>query len=199
MLWTILGISVAVVAVFCVSVAELLVGHPLFENHRLHVAGALSAVGIVAWFAGRYLARKRGRIASDENAKVFVIFDLRYWGPMFVTLGAITLFIQTLTPVKSAAVVPVPVAVTKKKIVPVLELPVSNVHVRVVFPALKMQGVIVGRDSAVAIINGRSYSVGDHVADTTVTEIQRNSVTVEKDGETEMLFLAGAPVRSVEK
>ena len=59
MIWTTLGVSVAIVAVFCVSVVELVVGHPIFERSRGYIAVAFTISGIVAWFLGRFLARRR--------------------------------------------------------------------------------------------------------------------------------------------
>jgi hypothetical protein len=193
MIWTILGISVAIVAVFCISVAETLVGTPGFEHHREYIAATLAAAGIGAWFIGRYLGRKH-RVPETENAETvsanrFVLIDLRYWGPMLLVLGVITLFIRPLRQTKevaSAAPAPVP------KPVLVVEAPKPETPAPkgpVLFPTLKMQGVFFRETRPFAIINGHSYAVGDHVGDVIVKAIDRTSVMLELAGELKLLTL----------
>jgi hypothetical protein len=94
MIWTILGISVAILAVFCISVAETLVGHPLFEQLRPYTAMGLGVAGAILWFVGRALSAKDSK--SEGASRRFILFDLRYWGPMLLAFGVITLFIRPL-------------------------------------------------------------------------------------------------------
>jgi hypothetical protein len=189
MIWTILGVSVGVVAIFCVAVAELFVGMPVFEQHRPHIAIVLSLLGATAWFFGRHIAKRRVPTA-DEGAghKTFALFDLRYWGPMLVVFGAITIFIQTLRPLPQVVVqarsAP-PAAIPP----PAPKLPPPHTNPPVVFPPLKLQGVILHVDSSVVIIGGRSYGVGDQVNGVVVKEINREGAIVEKGGETRTLSL----------
>jgi hypothetical protein len=187
MIWTILGVSVAIVAVFCVAVAETLVGKPGFESHREYVAGVLVILGALGWFIGRYLSRRR--TARGDESRRFILADFRYWGPLFVTLGIITLFIQPLKKMNEAPVAAAPRPAPKVEVAaapapdpPKLRAPVS-------FPALKMQGVFFRKDRPFAIINGDSYTMGDHVGDVTVKTIDRKSVVVELSGELKLLTL----------
>jgi len=195
MIWTILGVSVAVVAVFCVAVAEMLVGHPIFEHNREYIAGALAACGIAAWFVGRAFARraeKRRAVAGTEEdgARLFVLFDLRYWGPMLLTLGAITLFIQTIGFQKEKTVVaPPPPPPKKVEVVAAPEPEPPKPKAPVVFPTLHVQGIILNEGRPVAILNGHSYFVGDNVGDVTVKAISREGVELEKLGEVKLLSL----------
>ncbi|HEY0552382.1 MAG TPA: hypothetical protein VGF13_22470 [Verrucomicrobiae bacterium] len=197
MIWTILGVSVAIVAVFCVSVAELLVDHPIFERFRGYIALALAVSGIAAWFIGRFLGRKRlANHEQLEDTKVFVLFDLRYWGPMFVALGVITLFIDTIklrktnTSVAAAPAPPTPPRIVEPVVVaeppPAPKPPVD-------FPAFKVQGIIFRAENSAVILNGRSYEEGDLVGDVIVKEITRETVKLEKSGEEKVFFLAGDP------
>lgn len=193
MIWTILGVSVAIVAVFCVSVAELLVGHPIFERSRGYIAAAFAVSGIVAWFLGRFLARRRLANTSEDDTKVFVLFDLRYWGPMFVALGVITLFIDTIKlQEKNTAVAAAPAPPKKVEPVVVAEPPPTP-KLPVNFPALKVQGIIFRKENSTVILNGRSYEEGDLVGDVTIKEITRETVKLEKSGEEKLFFLAGDP------
>jgi hypothetical protein len=197
MIWTILGVSVAVVALFCISVAETLVGRPIFEDHRAYIAGVLVVAGVSAWFIGRHLADKRGLPASEETEQTgrhFVLFDLRYWGPMFVALGLITLFIRPLREqkiekpiaVKPAPPKPKPVVVAKVE-EPKPEPPKPKAPA--VFPEVKVQGIIYRTDRRFAILNGDSYSIGDQIGGARVAAIDQTRVVLELEGEFKMLTL----------
>jgi hypothetical protein len=179
--------SVAIVAFFCVSVSETLVGHPVFEASRPFAAGVLVAAGVASWFIGRFLATRR--LLRQEESR-FVLFDFRYWGPMFVTLGVITLFIR---PIRTADVKPAIAAAPPKPPTPVAVAVVKQPEPEpippkpVVFPDMKVQGVIIRQAAPYAIINGQSYTVGDHLGDVVVRDIKRSSVMVELSGELKVL------------
>jgi hypothetical protein len=194
MIWTILGVSVGILAVFCVAVAEFLVGRPLFENHREYVAAGLAASGIVAWFVGRRLARKKpeGGEPDEDGAKTFLLFDLRYWGPLLLSMGMIALFIQKLSFHQEKAEMIAPPPAPKKVELVVVPEPKSEPKPKkgpVVFPAIHLQGVILRRDQPMAILDGRSYSVGDIVGEATVKAITRDGVSLEKLGEVKLFSL----------
>jgi hypothetical protein len=196
MIWTILGVSVAIVAVFCISVAETLLGKAVFENHRQYIALAFGAFGVVTFCIGLRLKGKR-RAGQKENpddaelSKNFILLDLRYWGPMLLVLGAITLFIRPLKQTKVEQVVAVAKPAAKEIVVqaPKPAPEISKPKAPVAFPALKMQGVILGEERTIAIINGRSYSVGDHVGNVVIASINREGVVLELDGELKSLTL----------
>jgi hypothetical protein len=183
MIWTILGISVAIMGVFCISMAETLVGKPLFENNRPYIAIATAVAGVATWLFGYHLGvKQRRKRDGTTDSTPFVLFDLRYWGPMLIVFGMITLFIRPLRQSKEAgASAPRP---PSPKV-----LPTEPVKTPVVFPRLKMQGLILRSTRQVAIINGEAYTVGDHVGDVLVKAIDRSGVTLELRGEVKSLRL----------
>jgi hypothetical protein len=168
------------VAVFCVSVAETLVGKPVFENHRTSIVIVFAGAGIAAWFLGRHVARRRsvfGLASGDPpEAKQFSLLDLRYGGSMLLVFGIITLFIRPLRPITS-----------EEMHAPAATLTKTNAPV--VFPALKLQGIFFRKSRPLVIINGDSYAVGDRVGNATVKAITRTSVVLELDGELKCLTL----------
>ena len=188
MIWTILGISVAVLAVFSISVAEMLVGKPIFENNREYIAGALAAAGVAAFLVGRAIEGRRETPEGEEGSRRFLLFDLRYWGPILIAFGVITIFIR---PLKQSKVEQIYAAVkdVPKKILPQPEPEIPASNAPVVFPDLKMQGVIFRQQRPFAIINGNSYTVGDRLGDVVVRAIERNSVLLELEGEVRQLTL----------
>jgi hypothetical protein len=188
MVWTILGLSVGILAFFCIATAEFLAGNPIFEPFRPHLAIGLGVLGGVAWVTGRILAARK-----DEAApRSFLLADLRYWGPMFLVLGLITVFIQPLrfsktikhSPPQKPAIVKVvpPPPKPPEPVAPVAKAPA-------VFPNLKVQGVLFGGSEPVAIVNGQSYMVGDHIGEVVVKAIERNGVMLEIAGEVKFLAL----------
>jgi hypothetical protein len=191
MIWTILGVSVAILAFFCISVAETLVGKPIFENNRAYLALVLGAAGVAAWFLGRHLARGRQNSnaeGEEADSKQFVLLDLRYWGPMFLALGMITLFIRPLRSKKNEEVhLPPPPPPKPVAIVEVPAQPQPRTNAPVIFPRLKMQAVFLEESQPSTIIDGQSYGVGDHVGKATIKAISRAGVTLELDGEVRLL------------
>jgi hypothetical protein len=191
MIWTILGCSIAVVAIFCVAVAEFLVGTPFFEARRPFFAMGLAICGAVLWFWGRRRTEKKAAEASEEetDTRVFVLADLRYWGPMLVILGVITLFIQTLhqkEPVTvQARVAPAPVVQPPPPPEPVPQPKKAPAT----FPVIKLQGVIWKAENSTAIINGQSFAIGDRIGDAVLKMINRDGVVLGIDDQVKSFLL----------
>ena len=99
--------------------AGLLAGKPAFEACRPYIAAAMTVIGVAAWFFGRVTSR-RAMLSrnAEEDEDTFSLRDLRYWGPMLVILGVITLFIWPLgtPPADQAAVAPAPKKVVRQTI-----------------------------------------------------------------------------------
>jgi hypothetical protein len=193
MIWTILGFSVGIVAFFCIVVAETIVGKSVFEQNRMYIAGVFVALGVAAWFVGRHLGGKKPIENEEEGVTArFVLFDLRYWGPMLVILGVITLFIRPLRQEK-VEVANAPARPPVKKVVEAVVPPAQPEPPKpkqpVSFPELKMQGLFLNEKVPYAIINGQSYAVGDHLGDITIKAIDRAGVMLELAGEMKMLTL----------
>lgn len=191
MIWTILGISVAIVAVFCITVAETLVGKPMFENYRAHGAIALGIAGAVCWFIGRAMAARDGE--QENGSRRFVLMDMRYWGPMLLALGIITVFIRPLRFIEheKPTLVAKPAPKTQVELPPKPPEPTNAVIAKIpaVFPQLRLQGVIYREAKPWVILNGQSYTIGDRLGQVFVRAIDRSSVMLELDGETKVLTL----------
>lgn len=68
--------------------------------------------------------------------------------------------------------------------------PVPAAPVGPQFPELKLQGITFHPSNPFALINGKTVSVGQKVSGARVTRIERESVTLEWNGETRQLELA---------
>ena len=164
-------------------------GHPLFEEHRTHFAFALGGAGVVVLGAGVMLARRRSK--SQDAGKLFVLFDLRYWGPVLALLGAITLFFQSLE--ISGLVNRLMALLNRPPTVVAAREPVPSNAPPVVFPLIKLQGIIFKNNHPVVLIRGQSYGVGERVERALVKEITREGVTLELSNELKTIFLGGGP------
>jgi hypothetical protein len=58
-----------------------------------------------------------------------------------------------------------------------------------VFPPLKLQGVMIRDGSSFAILNGDAYTVGDRIGAVLVKSIDRDAALVEMNGRTKLLKL----------
>jgi hypothetical protein len=183
-----------VIAVFSFSVASVLAGQPWFETVRPYAAGGFVAAGVVVWFLGRALGRKKPRSVqeADDEGSDFSLLDFRYWGPILFVCGVITVFIRPLQrPSESKPLI----AAVPKKMVPIAVAstpppkPVPPVKAPTVFPPLRLQGVLIRDGSSFVIINGGSYTVGDHIGEVTVRSIEGERAVVEMGGQIKLLTL----------
>ena len=186
----IIGVSAAIMAVFYVAVAELLVGRPIFEDYRRVVALALGLLGLCAWVAGWYLTQKRAESETADDKKRFLLHDFRYWGPMLILLGGLTLCVQTLADGVALVRRLCGMADDKKPVV-ALAVP-RKAPAPVTFPSFKIQGIVIRDARSAVIVRGRSYFVGDLIGDATVKEITREAVTLEKSNAVKLISLAEA-------
>jgi len=188
MIWTMLGIAMGVMAAFCMIASFLLATYPVLDSWRALIAAAFAAQAVFAWFLGRRKAQRRA--ADQSKEELWPPSDLRFHGAMLLVIAGITLFIHPLfwrkqeppavavrPPLKPAPVVIPPPPPPPPAVVPM------------VFPKLKLQGLIIRADNSMAIINGQSYAVGDTVEGAVVKAIERDRVMVELGGEVQTLKL----------
>ncbi|HWN96054.1 MAG TPA: hypothetical protein VNT99_13535 [Methylomirabilota bacterium] len=184
-----IGVGVAMSAAFSVVAATQFAGHPWFEQHRQHLGIAAAGAGLVMALIGLWL---RKAIASDRTSdeEKSPILDLRYWGPILIVLGAITLFIRPMHEVKAQTVSPleVPAALVAS---PAAAQPASahpTPPAAPAFPSVRIQGLILREKRPFAIINGKSYTIGDHVGAATIKAIHRDGVELELAGHTKLVL-----------
>jgi hypothetical protein len=61
---------------------------------------------------------------------------------------------------------------------------------RTKFPALRLEGITYRGDKSTAVINGKTFELGDYLQDVTVVGITPSTVTVSMDGRVKVLTLA---------
>ncbi len=167
-MWTILGVSAAVVAVFCGAALQWLVGEPLFEQSRGVIALFLGAFGVGTCFLGRFLASGWDVKNRARGSARFVLLDLRYWGTMLIILGVITLFIDAIRFPK----------------------PTKLAEQTEIVPGQTLQGIFLRDDVPAVILGGETYRLGDKVGGVTIKNITSNSVVVTKGGEEKVFYVS---------
>jgi hypothetical protein len=200
-IWSRLGISVALAAMFCIAAAELLQPTQFYEQHKLVVivssviaGGFLLGVGL--WvnqrIKARYAASQAAMAEQDRDTdsrawEPFLLFNMAYWGVMVVVFGCILVFlVPTYTKrskPKVEARTPQPAS---KKPAAAPPPPVTNAVVQtnapLQIPRFKLQGITIRAATRSALIDGRTYFAGDYVQDAKVTSIETNTVLLEWRG-----------------
>ena len=190
MIKKILVVSLAVAALFGLGMAQLVVGHPFFEPHRRHLAIALGGLGLVAWLIGWFLVRKHADDESSDERRVNWLCDFRYWGPMLSVLGGVTLCIQTLPDDVAFVRRLLGLDSGKKAVAVARAAPPPVPQAPVIFPSVKIQGIVIRDARSAVIVKGRTYLVGDQIDGATIKEITRETVTLEKSSEVKIISLA---------
>ena len=126
---------------------------------------------------------------TDGSGQPFILFNLAYWGPILVAFGLVVLYI----PAKGTGAMPVAArapAPPKPKIGPtnVAVAPVKQTH-QVSFPAVKLQGITQRGAQSSALINGKTYFLGDMVGEAKLLSIFESSVILELQGQMKSVIL----------
>jgi hypothetical protein len=201
-IWGRLGISVAIVAMFSIVMIEALQGKTFYQVYRWAICAVLLAMGTFLLLVGGFVNRKIRESQRDDPegpTGPFLLVNLQYWGLMLTIFGIIVIFIVPFQKVEAReAKAAAPKEKVVKKVVPAMvtneppkppPAPAPPPPKPVVFPELKLQGIVYrGADSS-ALINGRTYFVGDIIADAKLMSISETNVVVERDGQQKVLQL----------
>ena len=203
-IWGRLGISVAIVAMFSIVMLEALQGKAFYQVYRWAICAGLLAMGTFLLLVGAFVnAKIRASHRDDPEGPTgpFLLVNLQYWGLMLTIFGIIVIFIVPYQKVearepKAAApkekvvkkVVPMTVTNEPPKPVPVPAPPPPKPR-PVVFSDLKLQGLVYRGEDSSALINGRTYFVGNIIAGAKLISISETNAVVERDGQQKELLL----------
>lgn len=193
-IWSRLGISVALVAVFCIAAAELLQPSLFYQHHKWPLCIGLVVLGALLLVAGtclnrrihaRYLQTQAALAEQDRDTEPkqwepFLLFNLAYWGVIIAIFGCIIVFlVPTHNKRQKAPVVARAPAPSPPKPKPPPPPPPKTIVVAtnppLQIPRFHLQGVTI-REPASALINGRTYFLGEEVNQAIVIFIDTNVV-----------------------
>jgi len=189
-----IGIGVAIVAVYCVLVIGIVRTTVLYESYHRYVGIAISTGGAAFLAVGAWKRRRIARQAitedgaptedADEPAHAtqqFSLLNSRSVGVMCLILGLATVFILPLPP----PAMPIRAAQPLRTNEPPKVEPVKPA----MFPAVRIQGIYYRPERPSALINGKSYFIGDQVQDAKVVAIARDQVLLEIEGQQRVYLL----------
>lgn len=152
------------------------------------IAGVASLIGLAVWLADFF---KRKRVVAGAATTAVEDADCRsegpltfikqpqYWGGVLCVIGLVLACFNTYEVLRARPSPPIS---------PPVERPVERPVVR--FPALALQGLVYDGSNSSAVINGRVLHLGERVEGVQVIMIDRDSVWVELDGQTNRLSLS---------
>jgi hypothetical protein len=166
----------------------------------------LIVMGFFLLAVGRFVNRQIRESQRTEEGELgpgpFVLVNMEYWGLMLTIFGIIVVFIVPFRKVEARAATTPPARKIEKtnappKLVPKL---VTNAPVvtpppppppvkPVAFPKLKLQGIVFREPRPSALINGRTYFVGDEVQGAKVFSVALTNVVIEFQGQYKTLAL----------
>lgn len=186
----------AVAAMFCIVTTAFFQSTNFYEQYRWHLGGLLVGSAPILFVVGRKLnARFATAAAVPANAlepdwageptggrEPFLLFNLAYWGVMFLVFGGIIAFLEPRTEQLTVAVAPPPVTEVAARAVTPAPAPV-------VFPELALQGLVYRPGKSSVIFNGATYEVGEVVDGAKVVAITAEQVILELQGERKVYHL----------
>jgi hypothetical protein len=197
--WCRLGIWVALAAGFYILVNEVLQKYAFYETWRWHIYKILIGGGVLLSLIGKYFSKSSsppknangkisfGPVAQEPEENSAPIFSQRYCGFILSTFGVI---VRVVIPGDAEAIEVA--ARTEQREKPVVEH-TNTVEqpkpLRVDFPDLRLQGVACSKANPSAIINRKTYFIGDLVEGVKVASILPDSIILEKDGEKRVYLL----------
>ena len=211
-IWGRLGISVTIVAAFCIIMTEVFQSTSYYESYKWFICATFLVLGCIIWVAGRFLHRPSSEKEVQQNQSgtaeetaeetsqpsgLPMLLNLRYWGAMMILFGIIIVFI---VPYKESVARPVaartnatpkatpPPSITNAPVAVAIQPPSPPTSTNV-FPSLKLQGVIFRQPDPSVLINGRTYFIGDRVEEAEVVAIQEDRATVSWNGQLRVLIL----------
>lgn len=145
----------------------------------------LLLVGFVKAARRRRALRNAGAVEPSDNADpLFFLKQLHFWGAVFLIATLPTFFLcRGYMKPKPAPVAVVPVE--KPQPPP----PEPEPEPEVVFPELKVQGVVCSGARSTAVINGRTVQLGELFEGVRVVAIDPEGITVELSGKTRQYLL----------
>jgi hypothetical protein len=198
-----IGVTVGMVSMFLMVTLKSLRYQPLYENDRWLICGGLAVLGLVFVVAG-FFSSQRPRLKLEEGEQAsspFLLANVAYWGFLFLLFGGAVALVSPKTRMARAAEakptnsIAKPIVAMNPKF-SIVEGAPPPAHAAAATAAatnqlatLKLQGIVYDKVKPSAIINGRTYFVGDGLRDAKVVSIEPSEVVVELNGQNRTLRL----------
>jgi hypothetical protein len=183
------GVTVVMVSVFLTVMMKGLRYQSFYHNDRWVICVGLVGLGFLFLLTGFLFGhRPRPRLEEGElPSPQFPLTSLAYWGFLFLLFGGVAGLVSPKTRTVGAAESTRTNSITKPIVAmdpkfSILEKGASPAHAASAtnqLATLKLQGIVYDKAKPSAIINGRTYFVGDSLRDAKVVSIEPAEVVVE--------------------
>ena len=173
-----------------IGASEVLIRTRASQRTALILCVALGVCGLAGLVMGRggelspaAQGRADWKVAAeqvDEVSPLAFLLQGRYWGFILILSATIIYLIWLCVRDKPHA----PPVVQPKPVVARLAPPPP-----IVFPALKLQGLVLNGNRSHAVINGTILFVGERIGAVRLAAVEADAVTVEMGGQTRVLRL----------
>jgi hypothetical protein len=189
--WPRIGMSTAIVAAFYIAATEFIQPSAFYQVYKWHSCAVLGGAGLVFLAVGFSINRRRfyqAKVNGAEYEGTFMLADLSFWGMVFfLCASAMILLLPTYRAhLVQARPLTNAVPATSSSPVPVKPIPVPT---RREFPSLVLQGITYQGKNSSALINGKTFFVGEQVHGARIVDITPTTTTLEMEGETNVLEL----------
>ena len=187
-IWSRLGLSVGIIAGFCILVTELLQAAVYYEILRWYAFAALTAAGALIGGVGWYLrrqARTTARPTGEQQSESTLGSHLVFWGPVLLAFGIVIWCVPHKPKVETVAAAEViPPADEPAALAPAATNPPPETAMPELpqFPNLNVQGFVHRPPRNAIIVRGRSYFAGDFIGTAKVFSIKPDTVVLEING-----------------
>lgn len=191
---TVLGLSVALVAGFCIGTTFIVTGVPILAGLRYHFVVAWGIVALALWAVAGYRRLKSSKTAPADPPRADAFEEgaprrreayagLTYWGVMAAVFAGISQFITPWNDLRANARTEPPPEIRPK---PTNEASIPIEKARDPFEELrgmKLRGVTLQGQRSCALLNDKTYFLGETVFGAKLTRIESAMVTFERDGQ----------------
>src|SRR5439155_11065897 len=100
-IWSRLGVSVALAAMFCIVMLEAFQNNSYYDEYKWYICAGFMVVGIALFLIGQRLsgvqraARSQSQQTVDDSSaddESFFLLNISYWGSVFIMFGIIIIF-----------------------------------------------------------------------------------------------------------
>jgi hypothetical protein len=191
-----IGFLITLVTVVTISGEVVSTGLDYFIRNDTILGIGMGVVGFLSWLTGRLLEATKvesipvretgaGEVAAEHP--LAFLGSLKYWGVILVLSASIISCLAAWRREKRFVVRARPLPVVAITVTNVVTI--TNSAPRLVFPSLRLQGVVVNGTKSSAVINGRVLWLGEAISNAVLVAVDAEHALVAMGGQTNVLAL----------
>lgn len=187
---TAIGLGLALICMFCITVTAFINDNSYFQENRRHIAACLAVVGFLSLVFGQLLAiidriQRHSRGVRGQR-EIFPLFNLKFWGVVLLILAALTPIICPVSEMVEMARNSKHFGQAAEWVQATLQRDSSPEATE---PEFRLQGIVItpGSGQSSTIINGQSLHVGDEIAGARIVAIRRYGVELQVGDQVKLL------------